>query len=171
MKENSTHMEIPALSYPLELISSETTLVHGERTPLIEAIEACKTPSWTSFRSLLKQLKVNSLSSPHHQWGDTTLGGSLGVLDMAIETGLPGLVKRCLAAGCPLKRRGHILAWRKANPLIIVILEKTYGPLSRPWKDPILEYEIAKVVAHIQFKEMDKTTALATGKREGKERL
>lgn len=171
MKENSNDLATPVFSYPLELVSVEIKQANGERTPLIEAIEACKIPSWTNFRSLLKQIKVNALNSPHHQWGDMTLGGRLSVLDLAIETGLPGLVKRCLAAQCPLQRRGHILAWRRADPFIIVMLEKAYGPLDRPWKDPILEYEIAKTVADIQLKEMEKATALATGKREGRGRL
>lgn len=154
-----------------EMVKQDLAQTGQRRTPLIEAMDNLRRGRLASVKCLVHILKKSPPDAKHHRWGDTAIGGSLGALELAVDVGSPALVKRCIQRGCELQERGHTLAWRSGKPEVILLLERHFGKLRRPWEDQELEDRLKSAAAEQQRKELDTQTAQATGKRGDNGRL
>lgn len=93
------------------------------------------------------------------------MGGGLGLLALAADLGSPALVRRCLQAECPVEARVLTIAWRTAQPKIVLLLEDAIGCWRRPWRDAELEQRVEIERAEQLRRQLDRETDQGSGGR------
>lgn len=119
---------------------------------LLDVIRRLATqPCMCSSRAFVLLSRQKGAWSNKATWGDTTLGGSMGVLDMAADLGLPAVLRRGLAAGLVPSWRTHVLAWRSRSPecLAQIAHYPTIFPMP-PWPDAPLQHDTLCALARRQ---------------------
>ena len=93
------------------------------------------------------------------------MGGGLGLLALAADLGSPALVRRCLQAECPVEPRVLTIAWRTAQPKIVLLLEDAIGRWRRPWRDAELEQRVEIERAEQLQRQLERETDQGSGGR------
>lgn len=128
--------------------------------PLIAPMRQLRAhPGMASARAFISLARVPSLWHLRASWGDTALGGSLGLLDLAADLGLPSVLRRGLQAGLHPTWRTHVLAWRSRCPRCIALLASHTEPPVRPWPDP----QLHKDAMHAQARTLARALRAGAG--------